>query len=272
MVDAHDLCTLWHLICHDDRSVVVKTSWDYVDMSLRQFECHDHPPMTSWHNWWYLRSNLIEEKVKPAVLSSYDTNIAQIEKWSGKFTKKTERLKVVQHTKINMPLFRKSISSTIVNFSRHNFILSSNFSKYLRFTQFLCEFCDDILYKNISRQNLTPTVSEGRGGQDDDVGSVMSGMSSYSDASMMSDLSRGSSLTGITIFSAGSSLLSKGGRWILQEFSRKFLRKFRRTKKPQRRRRVTGKEGGPHEEEFLIEYLKRIIPTTKYQGEFFGSL
>lgn len=49
MVDAHDLCTCHYDIsfCRDDRSVVVKTSWDLVDMSLRQFECHDHSLMTS---------------------------------------------------------------------------------------------------------------------------------------------------------------------------------------------------------------------------------
>ncbi len=30
--------------------------------------------------------------------------------------------------------------------------------------------------------------------------------------------------------------------------------------------RVTGKEGSQHEEEYLIDALKQIIPTAKYQG------
>eukprot|EP01117_Protostelium_nocturnum_P005632 TRINITY_DN2032_c1_g1_i4.p1 TRINITY_DN2032_c1_g1~~TRINITY_DN2032_c1_g1_i4.p1 ORF type:complete len:1263 (-),score=561.83 TRINITY_DN2032_c1_g1_i4:48-3836(-) len=151
------------------------------------------------------RTELIQTSLQMSVIESFETNRALLEKWNGKWVKKSERLKIVQTNKLLMPMLDKS----------------------------------------------GVPISE-------DARSMMSGMSSYSAASAfsgVSGVSRASSTSGISIVS-GSSLLSRGSR---------------RGKPKQQRRRVTGKEGGPHEEEFLIEYLKRILPTAKFQEDI-GNL
>eukprot|EP01119_Soliformovum_irregulare_P015429 TRINITY_DN4341_c0_g2_i2.p1 TRINITY_DN4341_c0_g2~~TRINITY_DN4341_c0_g2_i2.p1 ORF type:complete len:1326 (-),score=235.46 TRINITY_DN4341_c0_g2_i2:438-3836(-) len=85
-----------------------------------------------------------------------------------------------------------------------------------------------------------------------DVASLLSGTSLVSESSTISNASRTSGVSTSSGYSGYSSLSNRG-------------RKQKKIKT--RRKRVTSKEGGQHEEEYLIETLKGIIPTSQAQED-----
>lgn len=85
--------------------------------------------------------------------------------------------------------------------------------------------------------------------------------SEYSEASTASTASRGPT------FSTFSSLSKTSrGRYVLGFAALFSLLQQRNQQRQKRKQRLTAKEGSMYEEEYLIQSLKQIIPTSKYQG------
>lgn len=107
---------------------------------------------------------------------------------------------------------------------------------------------------------LLPKILEGeKQEQNDETGSILSGMSMLSGTSTMSAASH---------MSTSSNLSSSSG---YSGYSSLSLRGRKQRKPRQKKKRVTAKEGGAHEEEYLVSTLKRVIPSSQTQEEV-GSL